>query len=187
MWPWPRCGQARALPARTSLCCLPWPAPISAAPSVGSRSVCRVLGGPFKAGPSAAPGAHRSDAGPGVRRRGAQRPGSAPTHRPTRAARGGPRLCALSQMKGALTEVIQLATLDSDPWVLMVADILKSFPDTGALNLDLEEQNPNVQDILGELREKGRSGVRSAGEGACPDSTPEGTVGSPPPPAQALW
>ncbi|KAJ1060966.1 hypothetical protein K5549_002253 [Capra hircus] len=57
-------------------------------------------------------------------------------------------------MKGALTEIIQLATLDSDPWVLMVADILKSFPDTGALNLDLEEQNPNVQDILGELREK---------------------------------
>uniref|UniRef100_A0A452TK33 Negative elongation factor complex member A n=1 Tax=Ursus maritimus TaxID=29073 RepID=A0A452TK33_URSMA len=58
------------------------------------------------------------------------------------------------QMKGALAEIIQLATLDSDPWVLMVADILKSFPDTGSLNLDLEEQNPNVQDILGELREK---------------------------------
>ncbi|XP_052497806.1 negative elongation factor A [Budorcas taxicolor] len=60
----------------------------------------------------------------------------------------------VDEMKGALTEIIQLATLDSDPWVLMVADILKSFPDTGALNLDLEEQNPNVQDILGELREK---------------------------------
>lgn len=59
------------------------------------------------------------------------------------------------QMKEALMEIIQLATLDSDPWVLMVADILKSFPDTGSLNLDLEEQNPNVQDILGELREKG--------------------------------
>uniref|UniRef100_A0ABI7Z7Q6 HDAg domain-containing protein n=1 Tax=Felis catus TaxID=9685 RepID=A0ABI7Z7Q6_FELCA len=61
---------------------------------------------------------------------------------------------SLSRMKGALAEIIQLATLDSDPWVLMVADILKSFPDTGSLNLDLEEQNPNVQDILGELREK---------------------------------
>ncbi|XP_055290180.1 negative elongation factor A isoform X2 [Moschus berezovskii] len=61
---------------------------------------------------------------------------------------------AVDEMKGALTEIIQLATLDSDPWVLMVADILKCFPDTGALNLDLEEQNPNVQDILGELREK---------------------------------
>lgn len=65
--------------------------------------------------------------------------------------------CLLSrQMKGALMDIIQLATLDSDPWVLMVADILKSFPDTGSLNLDLEEQNPNVQDILGELREKGK-------------------------------
>ncbi|XP_057562062.1 negative elongation factor A isoform X2 [Hippopotamus amphibius kiboko] len=60
----------------------------------------------------------------------------------------------VDEMKGALTEIIQLATLDSDPWVLMVADILKSFPDAGSLNLDLEEQNPNVQDILGELREK---------------------------------
>ncbi|XP_069059905.1 negative elongation factor A [Pleurodeles waltl] len=60
----------------------------------------------------------------------------------------------VDEMKSALTEIIQLATLDSDPWILMVADILKSFPDTGSLNLDLEEQNPNVQDILGELREK---------------------------------
>lgn len=80
----------------------------------------------------------------------------------TAPGRGGPRAAAAAkdalfsrQMKGALTEIIQLATLDSDPWVLMVADILKSFPDTGSLNLDLEEQNPNVQDILGELREKG--------------------------------
>lgn len=111
----------------------------------------------------------RSDAGPRVRRRGAQRPSSAPALRPSRAARGGPRrACAVSQMKGALTEIIQLASLDSDPWVLMVADILKSFPDSGALNLDLEEQNPNVQDILGELREKGRAGVWSAGEGGLP-------------------
>nr|KAF6388030.1 negative elongation factor complex member A [Myotis myotis] len=61
---------------------------------------------------------------------------------------------AVDEMKGALAEIIQLAALDSDPWVLMVADILKSFPDSGSLNLDLEEQNPNVQDILGELREK---------------------------------
>ena len=52
-------------------------------------------------------------------------------------------------MKAALMDIIQLATLDSDPWVLMVADM-------GSLNLDLEEQNPNVQDILGELREKGK-------------------------------
>lgn len=59
-------------------------------------------------------------------------------------------------MKEALSEIIQLATVDSEPWVLMVADILKSFPETGSLNLDLEEQNPNVQDILGELREKGQ-------------------------------
>lgn len=67
--------------------------------------------------------------------------------------------CLCRQMKEALSEIIQLATVDSEPWVLMVADILKSFPETGSLNLDLEEQNPNVQDILGELREKGRGSV----------------------------
>jgi len=66
-------------------------------------------------------------------------------------------LYLIFQMKEALSEIIQLATVDSEPWVLMVADILKSFPETGSLNLDLEEQNPNVQDILGELREKGWS------------------------------
>ncbi|XP_038126313.1 negative elongation factor A [Cyprinodon tularosa] len=60
----------------------------------------------------------------------------------------------VDEMKEALSEIIRLATVDSEPWVLMVADILKSFPETGSLNLDLEEQNPNVQDILGELREK---------------------------------
>ncbi|KAL4698346.1 hypothetical protein H8959_011003 [Pygathrix nigripes] len=48
-------------------------------------------------------------------------------------------------------EIIQLASLDSDPWVLMVADILKSFPDTGSLNLELEEQNPNMKGALMEI------------------------------------
>lgn len=74
-------------------------------------------------------------------------------------------------MKAALTEIIQLAALDSDPWVLMVADILKSFPDTGSLNLDLEEQNPNVQDVLGELREKGAC-VWAAGRGVASSNSP---------------
>lgn len=74
-------------------------------------------------------------------------------------------------MKAALTEIIQLAALDSDPWVLMVADILKSFPDTGSLNLDLEEQNPNVQDVLGELREKGAC-VWAAGRGVASSNFP---------------
>lgn len=86
-------------------------------------------------------------------------------------ARSGPPSLLSRQMKAALTEIIQLATLDSDPWVLMVADILKSFPDTGSLNLDLEEQNPNVQDVLGELREKGGCVcVGPAGRGCSPSA-----------------
>lgn len=70
-------------------------------------------------------------------------------------------------MKEALSEIIQLATVDSEPWVLMVADILKSFPETGSLNLDLEEQNPNVQDILGELRDKGMLTLQNLMDNAC--------------------
>ncbi|MBZ3871335.1 Negative elongation factor A [Sciurus carolinensis] len=58
-------------------------------------------------------------------------------------------LCRLRRtvddMKDALMEIIQLATLHSNPWVLMVADILKSFPDKGSLNLDLEEQTPTFK------------------------------------------
>lgn len=59
------------------------------------------------------------------------------------------------QMKISLTEIVHLAAMDSDSWVQMVADILKTFPDTGSLNLELEEHNQNLQEILGELREKG--------------------------------
>ncbi|MBZ3891769.1 Negative elongation factor A, partial [Sciurus carolinensis] len=62
--------------------------------------------------------------------------------------------CTADEMKDGLMEIVQLATLHSYPWVLMVADILKSFPDKRSLNLDLEEQNPNIQDTLGELRGK---------------------------------
>ncbi|MBZ3885627.1 Negative elongation factor A [Sciurus carolinensis] len=62
--------------------------------------------------------------------------------------------CTVDEMKDGLMEIVQLATLHSYPWALMVADILKSFPDKRSLNLDLEEQNPNIRDTLGELRGK---------------------------------
>lgn len=105
----------------------------------------RIVDAPFRSAPPAYTGkvAMGSQQGPRVAGSGAA------------GSRSGPPSLLSRQMKAALTEIIQLATLDSDPWVLMVADILKSFPDTGSLNLDLEEQNPNVQDVLGELREKG--------------------------------
>ncbi|XP_059821539.1 negative elongation factor A [Hemitrygon akajei] len=60
----------------------------------------------------------------------------------------------VDEMKNSLTEIVHLAAMDSDSWVQMVADILKTFPDTGSLNLELEEHNQNLQEILGELREK---------------------------------
>ena len=55
------------------------------------------------------------------------------------------------KQKESLSNIIQMAMADSDDWVRTVAAILKSFPETGSLNLDLEELNPSV---LGELRKK---------------------------------
>ncbi|GCB69702.1 hypothetical protein scyTo_0010609 [Scyliorhinus torazame] len=60
----------------------------------------------------------------------------------------------VDEMKSSLTEIVHLAAMDTDSWVHMVADILKTFPETGSLNLELEEHNQNLQEILGELREK---------------------------------
>ncbi|XP_007898573.1 negative elongation factor A [Callorhinchus milii] len=60
----------------------------------------------------------------------------------------------VDEMKASLTEIVHLAAMDTDSWVQMVADILKTFPETGSLNLELEEHNQNLQEILGELREK---------------------------------
>ncbi|XP_067885982.1 negative elongation factor A [Heterodontus francisci] len=60
----------------------------------------------------------------------------------------------VDEMKSSLTEIVHLAAMDTDSWVQMVADILKTFPETGSLNLELEEHNQNLQEILGELREK---------------------------------
>ncbi|MBZ3870260.1 Negative elongation factor A [Sciurus carolinensis] len=84
--------------------------------------------------------------------------------------------CTADEMKDGLMVIVQLATLHSYPWVLMVADILKSFPDKRSFNLDLEEQNPNVQDTLGELRGKRRRGAEVVEKPAKEETLVENTT-----------
>ncbi|XP_078449461.1 negative elongation factor A isoform X2 [Lampetra fluviatilis] len=60
----------------------------------------------------------------------------------------------LCLMKSALGIILTLARSDPDLWVQMIADVVRTFPDSGTLNLELEEQNSNAQSVLGDLKEK---------------------------------
>ncbi|XP_018017141.1 negative elongation factor A [Hyalella azteca] len=57
--------------------------------------------------------------------------------------------------RAELEEIIEVAIVDSDSWVAMIAEIIKTYPSLGALNLDIREQGDNqriVQDLASELR-----------------------------------
>ncbi|CAN0107020.1 negative elongation factor A isoform X1 [Lampetra fluviatilis] len=60
----------------------------------------------------------------------------------------------VDEMKSALGIILTLARSDPDLWVQMIADVVRTFPDSGTLNLELEEQNSNAQSVLGDLKEK---------------------------------
>lgn len=54
-----------------------------------------------------------------------------------------------------MDEVIEVAALDSELWVSMVAETIKTFPATGSLNTeisDYEETRPIFIDMVNELR-----------------------------------
>lgn len=59
------------------------------------------------------------------------------------------------QWKTELDEVIEVAALDSELWVSMIAETIKTFPATGSLNTeisDYEETRPIFTDMVNELR-----------------------------------
>nr|CAG4639315.1 EOG090X08WB [Daphnia magna] len=43
----------------------------------------------------------------------------------------------LEEWKTELEEILEVAVVDGDPWVAMVAEILKTYPATGALNMEI--------------------------------------------------
>ncbi|KAF2358514.1 hypothetical protein FHG87_010730 [Trinorchestia longiramus] len=61
----------------------------------------------------------------------------------------------VEEWRTELEEIIEVAIVDSDSWVAMIAEIIKTYPSMGALNLDIREQGDNqriVQDLAAELR-----------------------------------
>ena len=49
-----------------------------------------------------------------------------------------------------------LAIHDTDQWVSMVGEILRTYPATGALNLELEDNNATFAEVLSDLRKLGK-------------------------------
>lgn len=61
----------------------------------------------------------------------------------------------LLQWKTELLEIIEVAGLDSELWVSMIGETIKTFPNTGSLNTeisDYDETRPIFTDMINELR-----------------------------------
>lgn len=59
------------------------------------------------------------------------------------------------QWKKELEEIIEVAGLDSELWVSMVAETMKTFPATGSLNTeisDYDETRPIFTDMVNDLK-----------------------------------
>ncbi|PIK49251.1 putative negative elongation factor A [Apostichopus japonicus] len=59
---------------------------------------------------------------------------------------------SVDELKDELSAILHLALTDTDQWVSTIADILRSYPTTGQLNLDLEENHPFIAETLKDLR-----------------------------------
>ncbi|XP_026323047.1 negative elongation factor A [Hyposmocoma kahamanoa] len=61
----------------------------------------------------------------------------------------------VEEWKNELEEIIEVAAVDSDLWVAMLAEVLKTFPSQGTLNTEIaefDETRPIFSDMIGELR-----------------------------------
>nr|CAG4644091.1 EOG090X08WB [Lepidurus arcticus] len=63
----------------------------------------------------------------------------------------------LEEWRSELGDIIEVALVDGDPWVSMTAEILKTYPGSGALNTELsqaldEDNRRIVNDLLNDLR-----------------------------------
>ncbi|XP_022123428.1 negative elongation factor A [Pieris rapae] len=61
----------------------------------------------------------------------------------------------VEEWKNELEEIIEVAGVDSDLWVAMLAEVLKTFPSAGTLNTEIaefDETRPIFSDMINELR-----------------------------------
>ena len=59
------------------------------------------------------------------------------------------------QWKVELEDILHLAADDTDQWVAMVADLLRTFPSTGSLNSDIDDHHKFFHEHLQEIRKLG--------------------------------
>ncbi|XP_021204471.1 negative elongation factor A isoform X1 [Bombyx mori] len=61
----------------------------------------------------------------------------------------------VEEWKSELEEILEVAAMDSDLWVAMLAEVLKTYPSAGTLNTEIaefDETRPIFSDMIGELR-----------------------------------
>jgi len=55
---------------------------------------------------------------------------------------------AYSQWRGELEDIIEVALSDSEQWVAMLAEIMKTFPSSAVLNYEIENPEENRRIFL---------------------------------------
>ena len=60
-----------------------------------------------------------------------------------------------------------MAINDSDQWVSMIGEILRTYPATGALNLELEDNNSTFAEVLSDLKKLGKNDIQTCNS-QCP-------------------
>lgn len=65
------------------------------------------------------------------------------------------------QWRQELDDILKVALADSDHWVAMVAELLKTFPETGAINYDIEENAEVFTELVHELKKSGKNQILS--------------------------
>lgn len=61
-----------------------------------------------------------------------------------------------------LEEILEVAQVDSEQWVSMLAEIMKTLPGTGSLNPDISDIDDNrriFSDLVNDLRKLGKKAV----------------------------
>jgi negative elongation factor A len=61
-----------------------------------------------------------------------------------------------------LEEILEVAQVDSEQWVSMLAEVMKTFPATGSLNTDICEIDENrriFSDLVNDLKKLGKLNI----------------------------
>jgi len=55
-----------------------------------------------------------------------------------------------------LEEILHTAMYDTDQWVAMVGDMLKTYPETGSLNCDIDPTHCFFHEVISDLKKLGK-------------------------------